>query len=170
MKYSPTIQNSIQPMNKSSRKPILILAMLFLLVGNVFSQSKKSELFYYESISNPSKTTNFVIGFYPSLYTYEAALNNNEGASTIKMAIINNADGDYVWKNYRIIVQLTNGETFTNYTTSSSEGQYSCKYIVEAKKTHYQYLCFSNKFDPKKISRVFLLIDDGLFDLQKSTD
>ncbi len=170
MKYLSLTQNMNQFKSTISKKALFIFAFICLLGTSAFAQKSKSELFYYESISNPSKTTNFVIGFYPSLYTYDATLNNNEGASTIKMAIINNSDQDYAWKNYRIIIQLTTGETFTNYTTSSTEGQYSCRYIVAGKETHYQYLCFSKKFDPKKISKVFLLIDDAIFDLAKSTD
>lgn len=60
---------------------------VFLVVANA-----QSKAFYYESISNPSKAPNFVIGFYPSSYTYDASLNDGKGSSTIKMAIINNAE------------------------------------------------------------------------------
>lgn len=152
--------------NPAMKKLMLILTFCIVAIST-YAQDKK-EPFYYESISNPSKTINFVIGFYPSLYSYDAALNNNEGASTVKMAIINNSTEDYVWKNYRIIVQLSTGETFTNYTTSTTEGQYSCKYIVAGSETHYQYLCFHKQFDPKKITKVFLMIDDAIFELANS--
>ncbi len=154
--------------NPAMKKLMVILAFFMVAISS-YAQEKK-DLFYYESISNPSKTVNFVIGFYPSFYSFDATINNNEGASTVKMAIINNSSDDYVWKNYRIIVQLSTGETFTNYTTSTAEGQYSCKYIVAGKETHYQYLCFHKQFDPKKITKVFLMIDDAIFELANSNE
>ncbi len=131
--------------------------------------SGKAEVFYYETISNPLKTTNFIIGIYPYMYSFDATLNNNEGASVIKMGIINHADIDYSWQDYRIIIQLSTGETYTNYTTSSTEGKYSCNYIIPAKGTHHQFLAFHKQFDYKKITKVFVIIGSTIFDLQSGS-
>lgn len=164
-KSIPTVPST----GNNAMKKLMVILAFFMVAISTYAQEKK-DLFYYESISNPSKTINFVIGFYPSFYSYDASINNNDGASTVKMAIINKSSDDYVWKNYRIIIQLSTGETYTNYTTSTTEGQYSCKYIVAGNETHYQYLCFHKQFDPKKITKVFLLIDDAIFELANSNE
>ena len=128
------------------------------------AQTKKNP-FYYELISNESKTTNFVFGFYPSTYSYV------EGAqvdpySSYKGAVINNASGSLKWNDYKIMILLNNGKLVRSYTTVAETGDYDCDYTVPGGETHYQFFCFHTKFNADEISKVWLVLgDDQIFSL-----
>ena len=134
--------------------------------SSVFS---KKEVFYYETISNSAKTTDFIIWIYPYTYSFDATLNGNDGASVMKMEIINHSAIDYSWKDYPIIIQLSTGETYTNYTPSSNEGKYSCNYIIPANSKLHQFLAFHKQFDYTIIIKAFVIIESAIFDLQSGS-
>jgi hypothetical protein len=148
-------------------KKHLILALLVLLAfgANAQSGSTKKNPFYYELISNDSKTTNFVFGFYPTTYTWEES-KDVEGFLHIKAAVINNASGALEWNNYKINILLKSGKLLRSYTTVAKDGDFACNYTVKGSTTHYQYFCFHTKFTADDIDKVWLVLgDDQIFNL-----
>ncbi len=148
-------------------KKQLILAVLVLLTFGAMAQSgtTKKNPFYYELISNESKTTNFVFGFYPTTYTWEES-KDIEGFTHVKAAVINSATGALEWNNYKINILLKSGKLIRSYTTVAKEGDFACNYIIKGSETHYQYFCFHTKFTADDINKVWLVLgDDQIFNL-----
>jgi hypothetical protein len=144
------------------KKQLLLAALLLVsLVSN--AQSKKP--FFYELISNDSKTTNFVFGFYPTTYSWVES-KEVDGYTNVKAAVINNAKGSLTWNDYKINILLKSGKLVRSYTTVAKDGDYSCNYSVPGSETHYQYFCFHNKFTNEDIDKVWLVMgDDQIFSL-----
>ena len=144
-------------------KKQLLLAGLLLL--SLTSDAQKKNPFYYELISNDSKTTNFVFGFYPTTYTFEET-KDVEGFTHIKGAVINNATGSLSWNDYKINILLKSGKLLRSYSTVAKDGDFACNYSVKGSETHYQYFCFHNKFTNNDIDKVWLVLgDDQIFSL-----
>lgn len=142
------------------RKQLLLAALLLLCL---FAKADTGKPFYYELISNESKTTNFVFGFYPTTYSYVEG-KDVDGYTNIKSAIINNAKGRLEWENYKINILLKTGKLIRSYTTVAKEGDYACNFSVSAGDTHYQYFCFHDKFTDADIDKVWLVLgDDQIF-------
>ena len=136
-----------------------------LILISFMCQSQPKQAFYYELISNESKSTNFVFGFYPESYKYEESANIDPFTS-IKAAVINNAKSSLTWNDYKICILLNSGKLIRSYTTVATSGDYNCKYTVPASTTHYQYFCFHSKFKSLDIDKVWLVMgDDQIFNL-----
>lgn len=152
------------------KKKLLFLGLI--CAAFLFAAPKanaQSDPFFYESISNPSKTINFLIGVY---YTKNEFITRDDGTgyTKISMALINKEGADpFKWSDYKIYIMLKNGDLFYNYTTKASDGELSCNWTVQAGQKHIQYLCFDKAFDVNQIERVWLgMSDNKFFDLVRS--
>ncbi len=144
-------------------KKQLLLAGLILL--SVFAKAQTGKPFYYELISNESKSINFVFGFYPTSYAYNET-KDVDGFTSIKGAVINNSKDRLHWLDYKVNILLRSGKLLRSYTTVAKDGDYQCNYNVEGSATHYQYFCFHNKFTNDDIDKVWLVMgDDQIFGL-----
>ncbi len=148
-------------------KKQLFLAALLLI--SLVSNAQKKNPFYYELISNDSKTINFVFGFYPTTYQYVEG-KDVDPYTNVKAAVINNAKNSLDWKDYKINILLKDGKLIRSYTTVAKDGDYACNYTVhggeEKGETHYQYFCFHTKFSSEDIDQVYLVMgDDQIFKL-----
>ena len=124
-----------------------------LILISFMCQSQPKQAFYYELISNESKSTNFVFGFYPESYKYEESANIDPFTS-IKAAVINNAKSSLAWNDYKICILLNSGKLIRSYTTVATSGDYN------------QYFCFHSKFKSLDIDKVWLVMgDDQIFNL-----
>jgi hypothetical protein len=144
-------------------KKQLLLAALLLV--SLVSNAQKKNPFFYELISNDSKTINFVFGFYPTTYSYVEG-KDVDPYTNIKAAVINNAKTSLTWDNYKITILLKSGKLIRSYTTVAKDGEYACNYSVGGSETHYQYFCFHTKFSSDDIDKVWLTMsDDKIFSL-----
>ena len=145
------------------KKQVLLAGFLLL---SVLSKAQSGKPFYYESISNDSKSIDFVFGFYPSTYSYNET-KDVDGFTSIKTAVINNAKrNDLKWNDYKIMILLRTGKMLRSYSTVAKDGDYACNYTVDGGTTHYQYFCFHNKFTNEDIDKVWLIMgDDQIFNL-----
>ena len=153
------------------KKKLLFLSFMcavFLMTATTTVKAQ-SDPFYYESISNPSKTINFLVGVY---YTKNEYITRDDGTGYTKMriAIINKEGADpFTWSDYKIYIMLKNGDLFYNYTTKAEDGELACKWTVQAGQNHIQYVCFDKAFDVNQIDRVWLgMSDNKFFDLVRS--
>ena len=134
-------------------------------VLSVTAMSQTKNPFFYEEISNDSKSTNFVFGFYPSSYQYIEDP-KVQAYATIKSAVINNSADSLKWNNYKLLILLKSGKLIRSYTTVAESGDYACNYTVTGSTTHYQYYCFHSKFIKEDIDKVWLVMgDDQIFPL-----
>jgi hypothetical protein len=117
--------------------------------------------FYYESISNPLKTIDYVFGFYHTIYSVSTASDNKEYVA-ITGAVINNADYELKWGNYYVAVLLKNGSLVFNYKTAATSGDYANFFTVAAKKTQFTKFCFHTVFKPDDIQAVFIFDKDNM--------
>ena len=145
-------------------KKQILLAGLMLL--SIFAKADGSIPFYYELISNESKTINFVFGFYPTTYSYVEG-KDVDPYTSVKSAVINNAKNDDLkWNDYKICILLKSGKLIRSYSTVAKDGDYAVNYTVKAGATRYQYYCFHKKFTGDDIDKVWLILsDDQLFNL-----
>ncbi|HEX4957987.1 MAG TPA: hypothetical protein VFV46_07395 [Lacibacter sp.] len=153
------------------KKNILLLSLLcaFFLMAVPNKVKAQNDPFYYESISNPSKTINFLVGVY---YTKNEYITRDDGTGYTKMriAVINKEGADpFTWSDYKIYIMLKNGDLFYNYTTKAEDGELACKWTVQPGQNHIQYVCFDKAFDVNQIDRVWLgMSDNKFFDLVRS--
>jgi len=77
------------------KKQFLLAGLLLLsLVSSAQTAATQKRFhFIYELISNESKTTDFLFGFYPSTYTFEET-KDIQGFTHIKGTVINQATQD----------------------------------------------------------------------------
>lgn len=144
------------------KKQLLLACMLLL---SLVSSAQKKNPFYYELISNDSKTINFVFGFYPTTYSYVEG-KDVDPYTSVKAAVINNAKGSLTWNDYKINILLKSGKLIRSYSTVAKEGDYACNYSVSGGDTRYQYFCFHTKFTNEEIDKVWLVMgDDQIFNL-----
>lgn len=144
------------------KKKLNLVALLFLSIA---ANAQDAVPFYYQVVSNPSKTINFVFGFYPTTYSYVEG-KDLEPYTSVKAAVINNADNSIYWNNYKIMILLKSGKLIRSYTTVAKTGDYSCEYNVKSGETHHQYYCFHKKFTNEDIDKVWLVMgDDEIFNL-----
>jgi hypothetical protein len=142
------------------------LLFICLLAFSVAAKAQTKNPFYYELISNESKSTNFVFGFYPSTYVYTEN-KEMQAFTSIKGAVINNASDSIKWKDYKIMILLKSDKLIRSYTTVAENGDYACFYTVPGNSTtHYQFFCFHTKFTNDDIAKVWLVMgDDQIFPL-----
>jgi len=165
-----------QPIIKNKQKLIIINPYIKqnstinnFSIANTSNQAfiiDKSEEIYFETISNPTKATNYVIGICSNIYSVEATLNPKETGFEIQIGIINYATSDFSWKDYLSAIQHSIGEFYSNYTTSSSKGKYHGNYLKIADNKFHQFLGFHKQLDYIKIKKMFVIINSTIFDLQ----
>lgn len=136
----------------------VVLVVFFFLCWPIV---KANEPLYMKAVSNKSKSVNFTAGIYP------AKLVNNEAANRtyLTMYIINDGKSDLVWTRMnRILVVLKDNTLVSNYNTETdSDDNYSCAYIVPARKGfHEQTLCFEGKFSADDIANIYLLENENI--------
>lgn len=134
------------------------IAVLFLFVYvSVYPQS-----FYYNAISNSSKTIDYVIGFYHETGSINS--NSNGSYTTFKTAIINGKDADpLVCNDNKWFLLLKDGSMVCNYTTAAKDGEYACNYTVYRGDTHIQYVAFHKEIRPRDIVGVWFFTGGQLF-------
>ena len=160
-----------QPLKQPHMKKKLFILSLVCAAFLFATPAAKaqSDPFFYESISNPSKTINFLIGFY---YTKNEFITRDDGTgyTKVRMAVINKEGADpFKWSDYKIYVMLKNGDLFYNYTTKAQDGELACTWTVQPGQNHVQYVCFDKAFDVNQIERVWLgMSDNKFFDLVRS--
>lgn len=138
-------------------KSIVFIVLLFICLPAI----NATEPLYMKAVSNRSKSVNFTVGIYP------AKLVNNEAANRtyLTMYIINDGKSDLVWTRMNhVLVVLKDNTLVSNYNTESdSDDNYSCAYIVPARKGfHEQTLCFESKFTADDIANIYLLENDNV--------
>jgi hypothetical protein len=153
------------------KKKLLFVALVFaaFMVAAPATTKAQSDPFWYESISNPSKTINFLIGFYHTKNEF-ITRDDGTGYTKVRMAVINKEGANpFQWDDYKIYVMLKNGDLFYNYTTKATDGDLACKWTVQPGSNHVQYLCFDKAFDVNQIEKVWLgMSDNKFFDLVRS--
>ncbi|MEI6347884.1 MAG: hypothetical protein WCP69_08060 [Bacteroidota bacterium] len=139
----------------------LVMAFCMMFTYTLKAQMTASDPVYIETISNTSKTTNFIVGIYPKTFVYSAASEN----SKLTMRILNKADGEYKWKDYKVYLLLKDNSLFYNYTTKAESGDFLVNYSIEGggKGFHEQVLCFSKKFDVDDIKLMWISFADDTF-------
>lgn len=144
------------------KKTMTIFAILFCLLTTVTlsAQTTKDDPVYLETISNSSKSINFIAGVYPKTLVYSSANEN----SKLTLRVLNNASDSYKWKDYKVYIMLKDNSLFYNYTTKAESGEFSCTYTVEGDKGyHDQTVCFSKKFDISDIKQMWISFADDTF-------
>lgn len=144
------------------KKIIVLFCFLLALlsVQNVNAQMSSDDPVYIETISNPSKSINMILGLYPKTYKWSESLE----ASQITLRILNEASGDYEWNNYKVYIMLKDNTLFYNYTTKATSGEFDCTYTIEGNSGyHDQVVCFDKKFDVNDIKTVWVSFDTGIF-------
>lgn len=153
------------------KKKLLFVALVFaaFLVAAPATTKAQNDPFWYESISNPSKTINFLIGFYHTKNEY-ITRDDGTGYTKVRMAVINKEGANpFQWDDYKIYIMLKNGELFYNYTTKATDGDLACRWTVQPGSNHVQYVCFDKAFDVNQIEKVWLgMSDNKFFDLVRS--
>ncbi len=149
----------------------LFLALIcgaFLTVAPTTAKAQ-TDYYYYESISNPSKTINFLIGLYVTKNEF-ITRDDGTGYTKIRMAVINQEGAEpFKWSDYKVYIKLKNNDMFYNYTTQAKDGDLSCNWTVQAGQNHVQYVCFDKAFDINQIDMVWLgMSDNKFFDLVRS--
>ncbi len=127
---------------------LLALFTLFCVVA------KAADPFYYEVISNPTKTIDYSIGFYHNVYTISTASDNADYVA-YSGAIINNSTSELSWYDYHIAVQLKSGELVFNYLTAATSGEYDCSFTLDSKETRHTKFCFHTVFKPSEIQNIY---------------
>lgn len=128
------------------------ISQFFVLFVLLFIQKIFGQGFYYENISTPDKSIDFLYGFYTS--TLEGIERKDGSIYTVaQIALINKSKEDFKWNDYKVYVLLKNGDLFYNYKT-------------EAKDEASDYACIFNldkKFSEKDIDKVWLSFSDYKF-------
>jgi hypothetical protein len=129
----------------------------------------QTDYYFYESISNPSKTINFLVGVYVTKNEF-ITRDDGTGYTKIRMAVINQEGANPLnWSDYKIYVKLKNNEMFYNYTTQAKDGDLACTWTVQPGQNHIQYICFDKAFDISQIDMIWLgMSDNKFFDLVRS--
>ena len=142
------------------------LFITLILCLGFFTSIAQTNSYFYTSVSNPSKTIDYVFGFYPSSAAYTEP-SNDKPYTTIKAALINNKGANpFNSADDKIMILLKSGKLIRNYTTAAKEGDYATKYTTQPGETHIQYYCFNGKVDKNDIDRVwYILSDSQIFEL-----
>ncbi|MBS1626814.1 MAG: hypothetical protein JSR09_04890 [Bacteroidetes bacterium] len=143
-----------------NRLAIILFVILFYTSANFAQESNSNQKgFWYEHISNNSKTIDFLFGFYPS-YLTKSETQTGKKYTSVKCAIINKAQSEYKWDDYKVCILLKNGELIRSYTTVAETGLFACKYDIKSGDTHYQNFCFHTTFDVGDIDKIWVVLSD----------
>ena len=140
---------------------ILCLSFIFILQTHIlFAQIKKNDPVYVQTVSNESKTIDFVVGVYPNTFHW----NKNLNASTITLRVLNRGNLDYEWKDYKIYFFLRDKTILYNFTHEDKEGEFACFYTVKKEGgINDQTLIFRKKFRLSHIKSVWISFADNNF-------
>lgn len=139
---------------------LLMFAFSMLFIFSAKAQMTAKDPVYIETISNSSKTINFIVGIYPKTYVYSEASEN----SKLTMKILNKASESYKWKDYKVYILLKDNSLFYNYTTKAEDGDFAVNYSIEGEKgVHEQTLCFTKKFEISDIKQMWISFADDTF-------
>lgn len=136
-----------------------LVLFVLLLTQKVYSQG-----FYYENISTPDKSIDFLYGFYTS--TLEGIERKDGSVYTVaQIALINKSKEDFKWNDYKVYVLLKNGDLFYNYKTEAKDeaSDYACIFNLKSGATVKKWVCFEKKFTEKDIDKVWLSFNDYKF-------
>ena len=129
--------------------------MLFLCALALAQFAKAGDPFYYESISNPSKTLNYIIGFYSNDFTISRASDDKDYIAYAG-AVINKSSTTLKWSDYYMIVKKKDGDLVFSYETAATSGPFACSFEVAENETHHVKFCFHNVFKTDEIADVYL--------------
>lgn len=134
--------------------------LLFLLL----LQKSYGQAFYYENISTPDKSVDFLFGFYTA--TIEGMERKDGSVYTVaQIALINKSKEDFKWNDYKVYILLKNGDLFYNYKTEAKDenSDYACIFNLKGGSTMKKWVCFEKKFTAKDIDKVWLSFNDYKF-------
>jgi hypothetical protein len=144
------------------KKAITSFVLFFGLLTTITlsAQTTKEDPVYLETISNSSKSINFIAGVYPKTLVYSEANENTK----LTLRVLNNATDSYKWKDYKVYILLKDNTLFYNYTTKAESGDFACNYTIDGNKGyHDQTVCFSKKFGSDDIKQMWLSFGDDTF-------
>lgn len=134
-----------------------LVALFSLFVNVVWGQA-----FYYESISTPDKSIDFLFGFYVHNLETEERKDGSE-FTVAQIGLINKSQKSFDWNDYKVYVLLKNGDLFYNYKTEAKSGDYACVFTLNGGETLKKKICFEKKFAAKDIDKVWLSFSDYKF-------
>ncbi len=139
---------------------IITVGLFFINILNTKAQMTKEDPVWLETISNPSKTINFIAGIYPKTYIWSDANEN----SKLTLKILNQSKDSYDWKDYKVYILLKDNTLFYNYKTKGESGEFACNYTIEGNEgVHKQTICFSKKFNVSDIKQMWISFSDETF-------
>ncbi len=140
---------------------IVCLNLIIIFQANsLLAQIKKNDPVYVQTVSNESKTIDFVIGVYPKTFHWSKTLN----ATTVTLRVLNRGNMDYVWNDYKIYIFLRDKTILYNYTHENKEGEYACFYTVKKEGgVNDQTLILRKKFRLSHIKSVWVAFADNNF-------
>jgi len=144
------------------KKAITSFVVFFCLMTTITlsAQTTKEDPVYLETISNSSKSINFIAGVYPKTLVYSEANENTK----LTLRVLNNATDSYKWKDYKVYIMLKDNSLFYNYTTKAETGEFACNYTIDGNKGyHDQTVCFSKKFGSDDIKQMWISFGDDTF-------
>lgn len=161
-------QNNKQLLMKQKLFFLALICGAFLTLAPTTAKAQ-ADYYFYESISNPSKTINFLIGVYVTKNEF-ITRDDGTGYTKMRMAVINQEGAEpFKWTDYKIYIKLKNNDMFYNYTTQAKDGDLACNWTVQAGQNHVQYVCFDKAFDINQIDMIWLgMSDNKFFDLVRS--
>lgn len=133
------------------KRNLILLISVFFITSGVFA----GQPFYYEVISNSSKTIDYTFGFYVNDYTISKASDDKEYVA-FSGAVINNSTSNLDWNNYFVIVRTKDGKLNFNYLTAATSGDYDCTFVCSGKETRMTKFCFHDIFKPSDVESVYL--------------
>lgn len=127
------------------------------------AQLKSGENYFSQVVTTPDKILNFNMFVFQEKYRWVES--STEGKySTISLVVQNkNKEKALKWEDYKIFIMLKDGTLFHNYTTVAKTGSYMCKYDVPADGQHVQVLCYSKKFKPEDVERIWIRMTHANF-------
>ena len=131
-------------------------AMLFFFLLTTTQLVSAKDQFYFELISNPSKTIDYVIGFYHTNYLISTASDDKEYVAYAG-AVINNSSSTLEWEDYCMVVRKKDGGLVFSYVTAATSGEYCTKFVLAGKEKRLTKFCFHDNFKPSDIADVYLM-------------
>lgn len=140
-----------------------IVLCLALTASLGLAQLKSGENYFSQVVTTPDKALNFNMFVFHEKYRWVES--RTEGKySTVSLVVQNkNQDKDLKWEDYKIFIMLKDGTMFHNYTTVAKTGNYMCKYDVDPGGQRAQILCFSKKFNPEDVERIWIRMTHSNF-------
>jgi hypothetical protein len=140
------------------------ILLIIFIYANIYAQT-----FYYNAISNSSKTIDYFIAFYPEIALIQS---DADGIITvIKTVVINGKDADPLECNdNKWFLLLKDGTLIGNYTTAATSDDDACIYTVHPGETHVQSVKYkyARKIRLSDIKGVWFFSNGQLFKTYKN--